>query len=202
MLQISFFNAVENGHFDDVYLPQNIGVVALMLFLSVATMFSYIVYMECREGKKFSSISDLAYKWGRLWYWAAFVWEVALLFAPALFMATNNRWDITSHVFVTSLLFIGILPLSRNDRKSGRTVLGVSACILSQVLVAVIQPQLFAVWIIMGLLVVLSETRISNKRCFPECLDGKGILISEILCILSFYGAVFCNLLKVWRYGY
>jgi hypothetical protein len=54
----------------------------------------------------------------------------------------------------------------------------------------------------MGTLVVLSETRFCGKRCFPECLDGKGILIAEILCMASFYGVLVCNIVKTCSYGY
>lgn len=202
MVKEGFFNAIREGYFDDVYLPQHIETVSLMLFLSVSLMAGYICYMWRKEGRKLTSISDLAYRLNKPWHWMAFVWPVALLFSPALFMATSSKWDITSHVFVTSLLLIGVIPLSGNDRKAGRIVLGVSACLLSQVLVAVICPLWFSLWLIMGTLVVLSETRFCGKRCFPECLDGKGILIAEILCMASFYGVLVCNIVKTCSYGY
>ena len=197
-----FFDAIRGGYFDEVYLPQHIGIVSLMLFLSILLMVLFIYYMWKNEGYGFVSVSDIAYKLGKPWHWMAFVWVVALLFSPALFMATSTEWDMTAHVFVTNLMLLGVIPLSGNDRKAGRIVLGVSACILSQMLVAILCPPWFSVWLIMGTLVVLSETRFNGKRCFPNCLNNKGILIAEMLCMASLYGVLLCNIIKVIGNGY
>jgi hypothetical protein len=202
MIIEDFLAAIERGEFDDVFLPSHIEIVALMLAFSIALMSWYIVSTWRKKGEEFVSISDLAYKFGRTYRWAVFTWAVTLLFCPALFMATPGHWDVTSHVFTTCLLLIGVIPLTGNDRKGGRIVLGTFSCLISQMLVGLLCPMWFSLWIVMGVLVALSETRICGERCLPKVLDGKGILIAEMLCMASFYGSLLCNLVKMWRYGY
>ena len=164
-------------------------MVTAMLILSLLLVVSYVGAAIWRSGMLPESVSAMVFALPRKgqWLWTAWLALVALTLAPSLFEAMPENWGITAHVFVTSILFVAVMPLIKGEKNTAHNVLGIVGGIFSQVCVCLVCAWWLLVWMLMAALVAAAF----DALYVPKVADGKWVFIAESLCAVSLYGSLF-----------
>ena len=164
-------------------------MVTAMLILSLLLVVSYVGAAIWRSGMLPESVSAMVFDLPRKgqWLWTAWLALVALTLAPSLFEAVPENWGITAHVFVTSILFVAVMPLIKGEKNTAHNVLGIVGGIFSQVCVCLVCAWWLLVWMLMAALVAAAF----DALYVPKVADGKWVFIAESLCAVSLYGSLF-----------
>ena len=168
-------------------------MVTAMLILSLLLVVSYVGAAIWRSGVLPDSVSAMVFDLPRngQWLWTAWMALVALTLAPALFEAVPENWGITAHVFVTSILFVAVMPLIKGEKNTAHNVLGIVGGIFSQVCVYLVCAWWLLVLVLMVALVAAVFASYNDALYVPKVADGKGVFIAESLCAVSLYGSLF-----------
>lgn len=167
-----------------------------MLILSLLLAAAYVAAVIIKDRALPDSISALVYALpkGRCrWLWSLWLALVTLLMAPALTAAMAAQWWMSLLVDATiiCLAMTAALPLLPGYHNRLHNALGIASGVLSQVCVAVVCPWWLLLWLLYALLLLVMafpDVRWCNK--IVTALDGKGILVAEIICSITAYGTL------------
>lgn len=156
------------------------------VLISLVIAFIYVVINIITTKKIPESISSLVYNLDKTqqWIWIIWMWTISILLGPQLIQILPDNIEGLGFATMASLMFCGAMPLVKEDKNVLHNIFGVSAGILSQVCVAIINPLWLLVWIVILLLFVTSLVK-SNK-----VLNKYGVFIAESLCAASTYGSL------------
>lgn len=168
-----------------------------MVIISVLLSVAYTGAVIWKRKKLPESISALVYslpnKWQ--WTWIVWMWVVAITTCIPLISVLGDGLDVLGFVTLACLVWCGGMPISNKDVTLPHCVAGIGAGIVSQVCVAVICPWWLLAWIVMaGIIGVVAFFKsafalINDSEEVPVILDGKGVLLAEIICYVTMIGS-------------
>lgn len=129
------------------------------------------------------SISSLEYIFPH-GLWTIWLWAVTILITPPLLDAIPEDWKFLGFLTVTCLMFVGAMPLIPTESNKAHNILGVTAGILSQLCVLLINPQwlwLWSVWVAVFVVKTLDKSLSEWKW---------SVLLSECICYASMVGCL------------
>ena len=152
------------------------GIIALL----------YVIINIITSKKVPESISAMVYSLpkSKQWIWTIYIWTIACTVGPYMIQALNENVEGLGFATMASLAFCGAMPLIKNDKNTLHNIFGVSAGILSQICVALINPMWLLVWIVMIVFIIPKLNKILSKY---------SVFISECLCATSIY----CSLINL-----
>ena len=169
---------------------------------SLFSICAYIGYYYLQRGGFPESFMAMAYRHKRKWLWTLWLWSTTYTLTPALFEVMPDNWHGVAHAYATSMLLLGVIPFVKHEY-SGEcnrafSLLGICACLFSQLCVAILCPLVLLMWI--PLWIPLSAFFFAaflgyNER--PDSLNlfnGKGLFLFEVICYFSLYLSVVINL--------
>lgn len=135
------------------------------------------------------SISAMVYELPKKWQWTWTVWLclVAMLLMPDL--AERCGW--IGWLTVVCLCGAAVTPIIQQETRRWHNVMGVMAGWLSQLCVWFVCPWWLLVWTVM-LALMMGTLGAYNDTDEPAVADGKGLLVAEVICAVSVFGALLC----------
>lgn len=155
---------------------------------------SYVVVVLKRSPETPESISAFVYslRGGRRWVWSAWLVAVSVLLMPQLLELLPDGTEFFGFLTVVCLMGAAITPMVRKETRRLHTTLAVIAGVLSQVCVLIICPWWLLVWLVMAILIAGAFAGFNDADGeVTPLFEGTGVLISETLCTISVYGALF-----------
>lgn len=164
-----------------------------MLFISLALAVLYTGAAILAGNRLPDSVSAMVYvmpKAGR-YLWTVWIWAVTLLLCPALFETIGEDFGILAHCFATSMMFVGAMPLVRNESNKAHNVLGIAAGVFSQICVAIIDPNWLFSWALF--IFLMGSVYVQPQGWLGKAMKGKGIFVAEMSCWISVMGSLIFN---------
>lgn len=164
-----------------------------MLTLSILLVALYVGAAIWKERELPESISAMVYVLPKQeqWLWTLWIWAITLLLAPTLFDTIGEDFGAVAHCFATSMMFVGAMPLIRNETNKAHNALGIAAGIFSQVCVVIINPWWLMTWFV--LLIIPFCDRKWYVPGLPMWMIRSRIFIVESVCTIPLYGALFIH---------
>lgn len=150
-------------------------VASLLVAISVASI------IICREQKIPESISAFVWLLKYKWFWTLWIWFIAITLGIPVIEILPDPLKAIGFLMISSLGFVGAMPLFEEELRTVHNFLGIAAGILSQICVLIINPWWLLVWIGAISLLILP--------------NRYAVLISEVLCSISIYGCLFTSFL-------
>lgn len=159
--------------------------MTVMLIVSILLAVSFIGAAIWRIHDIPVSISSLVYTLpkNQQWMWIVWMWGVSLLLTPPLLDALGD-YSLIGFLTIGCLIFCGAMPLVRNESNTLHNVFGITAGVLSQIDVALINAWWLLSWLIMLPFVFGAMASFDDTR-EPEIADGKGVFLAEGICFIS-----------------
>lgn len=145
------------------------------------------------------SVSSMVYylpKHGK-WFWTVWIWAATYTLTPALFEVIPENFGVIAHAFATSVLFVGAMPLVKDESNKAHNVLGISAGIFSQLCVLLICPWCLALWGVMGILMAVCVGVLGKNCIIPKFLNGKGVFVAEVICYITIVTSLLIHSSKI-----
>ena len=139
------------------------------------------------------SVSAMVYdlpKAGK-YVWTVWIWAVTLLLCPTLFENIGEDYGILAHCFATCMMFVGAMPLVRNESNKAHNVLGIAAGVFSQICVAIIDPNWLFSWALF--IFLMGSVYVQPQGWLGKAMKGKGIFVAEMSCWISVMGSLIFN---------
>lgn len=162
-------------------------IYTILVVLSFAIVLTFVACWTWRDGELPATVSDAAYCHkgigSRLLY-TLWLWAATFTLTPALFYMMPEQWEGLAHVYATSVVLCGLMPLIARNRNLFFAVFGVSAGVFSQCCVCVLCPWLMLVWTHLAALIIFSDCGDS----VPVWFSRKGVFIAEFVswfCLAS-----------------
>ena len=167
----------------------------VLLIVSILLVALYVGAAIWKERELPDSISSLVYllpdgKWR--WLWTVWIWAATYTLTPALFELMPESLGAVAHAFATSMLFTGAMPLVKRESNRTHNILAISAGVFSQMCVVIICPWWLLLWTLMVILFLLAM----KENGLPQWINQKGLFVTEIVCWLALFGALFTHILK------
>lgn len=169
-------------------------IYLILVLASMVTVFALIIGWTRRDGELPATVSDMAYghksKTRRLLY-TLWLWTATFTLTPALFDMMPEEWEGLAHVYATSMVLAGLLPMVRKDRDLWFTVSGLAGGVFSQCCVCVICPWWMLVWTHLAALMVFSD----NGDSIPYWIHRKGVFLAEFVSWFCLAAALLTKLI-------
>ena len=149
--------------------------IYIMAGLAAVILAAYLAYASGVRGKVPPSISQTVFDLKHRWVWSAVIFVTAWLVCPGFIESTSENTKFLAFLTIIALGVLGVFPLCAKDM-----VAGVSACVLSQLAIALNRPEILITWVLFGILMLLKECR--WRWCF----------IAEVICFVNV--VLFCIL--------
>ena len=177
-------------------------LIYLGALYSVISLCACIGYYLRRSGELPESFMSMAYRCKKKWLWTLWLWSTTFTLTPALFEVMPESWHGVAHAYATSMLLLGVIPFVKHEYKGecnrAFSLLGMCACLFSQLCVAILCPYVLLVWI--PLWIPFSTLCLAALLGYNECPDslslfgGKGLFYFESVCYVSLFASVIINM--------
>lgn len=139
-----------------------------------------VVYTAAVIGKRRElpeSISSMVYDLPKRWQylWTVWLWLVGLGVCIPLIEILPETWKFVGFLTMACIGFVGAMPLFVEEQRKAHNIFGVSAGILSQVCVLIVNPWWLTAWVLFPLSYILGSR-------------GKEVFIAEVICSATVYG--------------
>lgn len=166
-----------------------------LVIISIVMAVAYVAAVIINDKKLPDSISALVYSlpFKGQWFWTLWLWAVSLTAGIPLLDIFPESWLFLAFMMLACIWFVAAMPIIWEEHKNAHNILGISACVLSQVCVAVVSPWCLMTWLIwpflMGSTVIQPEGGDMRKL-----FGGKGVFVAEAVCATSVYIMLLFNL--------
>jgi len=125
------------------------------------------------------SVSAMVYAFPFKWLWTIWLWAVTILITPSLLDAMPEDWKFLGFLTIGCLMFVGAMPLIPTESNKAHNILGVTAGILSQLCVLLINPQWLWLWAVWAVVFVI--------KTLDKSLDEWrwSVFLSECVCYIT-----------------
>ena len=132
------------------------GIIALL----------YVIINIITSKKVPESISAMVYDLpkDKQWIWILYMWTIAFTVSPHIIELLDENFKVLGFLMMASLAFCGAMPLVEDSKNIAHNVFGISAGILSQICVALINPKWLLVWIVMIVFIVPKLNKILSEN--------------------------------------
>lgn len=154
-----------------------------MLIISIVLAASFIVAASILKKQIPESISSLEFVYPH-GVWTIWLWLVTILITPSLLDAMPENWKFLGFLTIGCLMFVGAMPLIPTEHNTAHNILGVTAGILSQLCVLLINPQwlwIWSVWVVTFIIMTMNKSLSDWKW---------SVLLSEAICYASLIGSI------------
>lgn len=154
-----------------------------MIIISIVLAVLFIGTAIALKKQVPESISSLEYVYPH-GLWTIWLWCVTILITPSLMDAIQEDWKFLGFLTVVCLMFVGAMPLIPTESNKVHNILGVTAGILSQLCVLIINPQwlwLWAVWAVVFVIKTLDKSLSEWKW---------SVFLAETVCFTSLIGSI------------
>lgn len=158
-----------------------------LVIISVVLVVLFVVATIYHTRSIPDSVSAMVYALptaGR-YLWTVWIWAVSMLLMPALMEKLGSYWQFLGFLWCASMAFCGALPLVKGEPNTAHNIFGISAGVISQAIVSIINPWWLFAWVILLVFVLSDKFRDLSSRWY-----GKSCLISEGICYISMVGAL------------
>ena len=161
-----------------------------MLILSALLVALYVGATIWSARKLPDSVSAIVYMLPRAgqWAWTVWVWAVSMLLLPSLMEVMPEDLKVLGFLTVGAMLFIGAMPLVRNEKNTAHYVLAIAAGILSQVCVAILSSIWLTAWMLFPFL--MGSVYVQPWGWLGKAMTGKGVFVAEAVCWLTLTGCL------------
>lgn len=159
----------------------------LCILISMALVALYIALVYRRRGSLPDSMGTEVYvipDGGWRWLWSVWMWSTVYTITPKLFHVIPEQGQPCAHAFATAMLLLGILPLLKHEGDRGVFALGLAACFMSQVCVALVCPWWLLMWLSLPALAAWRSDLLAG---------GRYRLFVELTCYCSLTGSLLFN---------
>lgn len=166
-----------------------------LLIISILLVVSYIGTTIWVKRELPESVSAMVYdlpKAGQ-WLWIVWLWASTYTLTPALFEVVPEEWGVLAHAFATSVLFVGAMPLVKNESNKAHNALGILAGIFSQLCVLIIDAQWLVTWMLFPFL--LGSIFVQPQGWLAKAVDRKGVFIAEAICYIALTGSLISKMI-------
>ena len=149
-----------------------------------------------------ASVSALVYnlrpRWR--WLWSAWLAAVAVTLLVGMTVTCDSRTGAAGAalgvgwLMTVCLVGVATMPLTTVWKQQWHNILGISAGLLSQAVVLLVNAWWLLVWWLMIPLMAGSMAALSEREEQCKVADGKGVLLAELLCAMSLYGCLLTKL--------
>ena len=154
-------------------------IVFVCLSVALVVLFSGAYLLKV--GKLPDSISAMVYglESPHRWIWILWMWAVSLVTCIPFIEVLPENWKAMGFLTLVCLGFVGAMPLVEKEKNTSHYSFGISAGILSQIVVAMICPWWLLLW-----------------ATFPVCgilgiaFGEKSTLVAEIICYATMIGCL------------
>ena len=160
-------------------------MMTTLVYLSMAIAAAFLTAATIKRRALPDSISaivyDLPHTWQ--WFWTVWMWAVAITVGIPLIDVLPDNLQLFGFAKMTLLCFVGAMPLVRHESNTAHYILAIIAGFLSQVCVLAVSPAWLLTWLLMVVVYV-------DKRLSRTALADKAVLLSELICAGTLYGAL------------
>lgn len=163
--------------------------VASMILVALAVIIHILVWNGLPD-----SISEMVYKLpsgGWQWAWTIWLWAVLVLLTPQLITVLDDNYKVLGFLTIGCLALVAAMPLFEGTDRKWHYILAIIGGILSQVCVALICPWWLLLWFVMVYL--CGRAYFDDEKSWPQTLNGKGVFVAEVICMMTLYGAILVN---------
>jgi len=165
------------------------------LLISCLLVILYVGVTIWRHQQLPESISSMVYNLPKpwQWVWTVWMWAVTFTMAPAFIEAMPDTFRFLAFLTIACLLFVGAMPLVKNERNTLHNALGIAAGVFSQVCVVIMYFDWIAFW---GFFLFFAgSSYIQPEGWLGRTVDGKNVCLSELCCFITVIGAIMIILL-------
>lgn len=166
-------------------------MITTLLILSLMLVASFVVVACKRRGCLPESISAMVYDLPSKLRWLWTVWLVhvsALTLIPAIDVLDHKGMAIVAYFALVFLLLTAVNPLTGKDNEEVHMTLAKIAGLLTQVVVAFIDANWLACWLVFVFL--YGSLYVQPQGWLAKAVNGKGVFIAEAVCYVSLMGSM------------
>lgn len=155
-----------------------------MVLFGFILAFSMLAYVTYANGVLPKSLSDMVFLHdNNIWQsiWALWLTMVSFCVAIPAISVLVGIGKLLGVFMMACLLFTSALPLTLSNISELHDYLAVASGVLSQVIVAVVNPWFLLLWVVFALYWTIDVDEVSYKR---------EVLLAEIICYLAISFAV------------
>ena len=112
--------------------------------------------------------------------WTVWIWAVSMLLVPSLMESLGSYWQFLGFLWCASMAFCGALPLVKGEPNIAHNALGITAGVISQAIVLILNPWWMCVWLLLSWFVLTDKTRELTSIWY-----GKTCFLAESVCYIS-----------------
>lgn len=161
-------------------------MITLLALASLVIAVAFIVNAAVKENGMPESISSLVYDMKKKWVWSLWLLVTGLLALPKLLDSLPDMWKFFGFLMFIALVGTDLTPLYIKDDRKIHNAFCIVLGVLSQVCVAILSPYWLPLWVLF-----LPLMGMSLLGGCPKWLEGKGLFVIEMICMLTFYGSMF-----------
>ena len=160
-----------------------------LLIISILLVTSFVGVAIWRAKALPESISSLVYVFKHKWLWTVWLWAVSFLTCmPAITALGRIGMGFLGFGTLACLLFCGAMPLFLKDNTTAHWVSGTAGCVLSQLSVWFIGYDWLSAWMLFVFLML--SVYVQPEGSLGRAMKGRGVLVAECVCYISYEGAL------------
>ena len=160
-----------------------------LVILSLLLVTLYLGVAIWRKRALPESISSLVYVFRWRWLWTVWLTAVGILTcAPAIEILDSIGMGFLGFGTLACLVFCAAMPIFVEEQKQWHDILGISACILSQICVFFIDMNWLYAWALF--LFIMGSVFIQPTGWLAKAVNGKGVFVAECICYISYEGSL------------
>ena len=158
-----------------------------LVIISLLLVVLYVGITICHTHTIPDSVSAMVYALptaGR-YLWTVWLWAVSMLLVPSLMESLGSYWQFLGFLWCASMAFCGALPLVKGEPNTAHNALGITAGVISQAIVLILNPWWMCVWLLLSWFVLTDRVRDLTSIWY-----GKTCLLAESVCYISLVGSL------------
>lgn len=161
----------------------------LLLIISILLVVSVTGIALWRIKALPESISSLVYVFRWKWLWTVWLTIVGILTcAPAIEVLDRIGMGFLGFSTLACLIFCAAMPIFMKEQRQWHNILGISACILSQICVFFISMDWLYAWVLFIFLMV--SVYVQPQGGITKVVKGKGVFVAECICYIALEGSL------------
>lgn len=163
----------------------------ILTVISMVVAVAYVGSVVWKTGELPASVSACVYEFSErkaLMCWTLTMWVSGICgLLPLAVKMGDLGW--IGWLGMAGFGFLGVAPLIKGSRNTVHYIIGVATGVISQICVYLVSPWWIAVWLLYVPFVGGCMGAYNDSEEVPTVCNGKGVLLAEILCSISVWGA-------------
>ena len=152
----------------------------ILIYIAIILTIIYIIYSTIKFNELPKSISAMCRAFKSSSVWTCYMFIIAFCLGIPFFEILPDHFKILGALFIANTCWVGIYPLMFDEDIFEHYFFGITACIISQVIVFISNPWLLILWTILIPLFFIKYIR-NRKLLFIEIMCA----LTSCLCVLG-----------------